>query len=86
MLGVRATFWEDSDFLPAEAVFGTQLVLPGQFVNNAESPSPFFLKDLQTVMAGRSPPQKQHNSFPAPTSLLEELLLARFVLVRQDGA
>jgi hypothetical protein len=37
-------------------------------------------------MAGRSPPPPRHNSTPAPTSLPEELLLARFVLVRRDGA
>jgi hypothetical protein len=28
MLGIRAAFREDSDFTPAEAVFGSQLVLP----------------------------------------------------------
>jgi hypothetical protein len=67
MLGVRVTLQEDSDFLPAEAVIGTQLVLPGQFIDKAESPS--FLKDLQTAMAGRSPPPTRHNSTPGPTSL-----------------
>jgi hypothetical protein len=47
------SFREDSEFSPAEAVFGSQLILPGQFVNTAESPSPSFLNDLQTTMAGR---------------------------------
>jgi hypothetical protein len=83
MLGIRASFREDSEFSPAEAVFGSQLVLPGQFVDTAESPS--FLNDLQTTMTGRPPPM-QHNSVPAPSTLLEELLLTRFVLVRRDGA
>jgi hypothetical protein len=45
-VGVRAAFQEDREFSPAEAVFGTQLVLPGQFANNAESPSPSFLEEL----------------------------------------
>jgi hypothetical protein len=64
MLGVQATFREDSEFLSrnAEAVFGTQLVLPGQFVINAELPLLSFIKDLQTTMAGRSPPPTQYNS------------------------
>jgi hypothetical protein len=66
---------------PAETVFGSQLILPGQFVNTAESPSPSFLKDLQTAMTG-CPPPTWHNSVPAPSTLPEELLLARFVLVR----
>ncbi len=35
MLGIRASFQEDSQFSPTEAVFGSQLVLQGQFVNIA---------------------------------------------------
>ncbi len=62
MLGIRASFREDSDFSPAEAVFGSQLILPGQFINTTESPS--FLNDLQTTMTGcptrqRSTTQRQ---------------------------
>jgi hypothetical protein len=83
MLGIRASFREDSEFSPAEAVVGSQLVLPGQFVNTAESPS--FLNDLQTTMTSHPPPT-QHNSVPAPSTLPEELLLTRAVLVRRDGA
>jgi hypothetical protein len=55
MLGIRASFREDSEFSPGEAVFGSQLILPGQLVNTAESPSPSFLSDLQTTMTGRLP-------------------------------
>ncbi len=86
MLGIRASFREDSEFSPAEAVFGSQLVLPDQFVNTAESPLPSFLKDLQTTMNGRPPPPTWHNSALAPSTLPEKLLLARVVLVRRDGA
>jgi hypothetical protein len=67
-------------------VYGSQLVLPGQFINTAESPSPSFLRELQTTMSGRPPPPGRHNAAPAPSTLPEELLLARFVLVRRDGA
>jgi hypothetical protein len=84
MLSIRASFREDSKFSPAEAVFGSQLILPGQFINTTESPS--FLSDLQTTMTGCLPPPTQHNSAPGPSTLPEELLLARFVLVRRDGA
>jgi hypothetical protein len=56
MLGIRATFPDDSEFSPAEAVLGLQLVLLGQFVNTDEWLSPSFLEDLQTAMAGCSPP------------------------------
>jgi hypothetical protein len=80
MLGIRVSFREDS-----EAVFGSQLILPGQFINTAESLSPSFLNDLQTTMAGCPPTPTGHNSAPAPSTLPEELLLARFVLVCQDS-
>ncbi len=86
MLGIRASFREDSEFLLAETVFGSQLILPGQFIITAESPSPSLLSDLQTTMTGRLPPPTRHNAAPAPSTLPEELLLAAFVLVRRDGA
>jgi hypothetical protein len=84
MLGIRASFREDNEFSPVEAVYGSQLILPGQFINTAESPS--FLNDLQTTMAGPLPPPTRHNSASAPSTLSEELLLTRFVLVHRDGA
>jgi hypothetical protein len=56
LLGIRTAFREDSKFSPAEAVYGSQLVLPGQFINTAESPSPSFLRELHTTMTGRPPP------------------------------
>jgi hypothetical protein len=86
LLGIRTAFREDSEFSPAEAVYGSQLVLPGQFINTAELPSPSFLRELQTTMTGRPPPPARHNAAPALSALPEELLLARFVLVRRDGA
>jgi hypothetical protein len=40
MLGIRASFREDSEFSPAEAVFGSQLILPGQFINTSRRRRP----------------------------------------------
>jgi hypothetical protein len=84
MLGILAAFHEDSDLSPAESMFGSQLVLLGQFVDTAESSSSSFL--VQTAMAGRSPLPTLHNFSPAMTSLPELLLLACFVLVHIDCA
>ncbi len=56
LLGIRPAFREDSDFSPAEVVYGSQLILAGQFINTAESPSLSFLSDLQTTMTGLPPP------------------------------
>jgi hypothetical protein len=67
-------------------VYGSQLILPGQFIKTAELPSSSFLSNLQTTMTGCPPPPARHNAAPATSTLPEELLLARFVLVRRDGA
>ncbi len=85
LLGFRTSRGEDSEFSPSEAVFGSQLVLPGQFLSVPESPSPSFLQDFQGVLAGRSPLQTHHHTTPSPTALPEDLLLSRFVLVRRDA-
>jgi len=86
MMGIRTAWREDSPFSPAENVFGSQLVLPGQFLSAPESPSPSFLADFQGLLAGRAPLPTIHNTLPsAPDSLPEDLLLSRFVLVRQDA-
>jgi hypothetical protein len=45
-----------------------------------------FLRELQTTMTGRPPPPAWHNAAPAPSTLPEELLLARFILVCRDSA
>ena len=82
---MRTAWREDSEFSPAEAVFGSQLVLPGQFLSAPESPSPSFLQDFQGLLAGRSPLQTRHHTTPAPTALPDDLLLSRFVLVRRDA-
>jgi cleavage and polyadenylation specificity factor subunit 1 len=85
LLGFRISRGEDSELSPAEAVFGSQLVLPGQFLSAPESPSPSFLQDFQGLLAGRSPLQTRHHTTPAPTALPDDLLLSRFVLVRRDA-
>ncbi len=59
--------------------------MPGQFLSAPEPPSPSFIKDFQGVLAGRTPLQTTHHTTPSPTSLPEDLLLARYVLVRHDA-
>jgi len=86
MLGIRSSWRGDADFSPAENVFGSQPVLPGQFLTAPESPSPSFLADFQGLLAARLPRPSVHNTLPtAPVTLPEDLLLSRFVLVRQDS-
>jgi hypothetical protein len=54
MLGILAAFHEDSDFSHAKSMFGSQLVLPGQFVDTAESPSSSFLVQTTNGQIGHS--------------------------------
>jgi hypothetical protein len=56
MLGIRSAWREDTAFSPAEAVFGAQPVLPGQFLSSPEPPSPSFLQELQQTLNNRLPP------------------------------
>jgi hypothetical protein len=64
LLGFRISRGEDSEFSPSEAVFGSQLILPGQFLSAPESPSPSFQQDFQGVLAGRTPLQTRHHTTP----------------------
>jgi len=86
MLGIRSAWRLDSSLSPAEAVYGAQPVLPGQFLAaDDESPSPTFLADLQGLLQGRPLLSTTHHNTPAPLQLPEDLLLARHVLIRRDG-
>ena len=86
MLGIRAAWRDDAEFTPAESVFGSQPVLPGQFLNTPEAPAAPFLAEFQGLLAGRAPLPTAHHSPPtAPASLPDDLLMAPFVLVRQDS-
>jgi hypothetical protein len=82
---MRTAWREDSDFSLAEAMFGSQLVLPGQFLSTPEPPAPNFLRDFWGVLAGRAPLPTAHHTTPSPTALPEDLLLSRFVLVCRDA-
>jgi hypothetical protein len=85
LLGIRTAWRDDSTFSPADAVYGSQPLLPGQYLDSPENPSPSFLANFQGVLAGRPPISTSHHSTPDPAALPEDLLLACYVLVRRDG-
>jgi hypothetical protein len=68
MMGTCTAFLKDRDFSLAESVFSSQLVLPGQFVDTAESTLPSILEELQNTMAGPSLPQARHHILTTPTT------------------
>jgi cleavage and polyadenylation specificity factor subunit 1 len=71
----------------AEAVYGTQLVLPGQFVNSPAARQQ-LVEEGKAALAGFGPTPTQHAgvSQQLPSTPPEQLMLAEYVLVRRDGA
>ena len=87
LLGIRATPREDSNSSPAEAVYGSPIILPGQFLGTAEPPATFY-EELRQAMAHFQPVQPAHNTAEnrkAPVQLPSDLAATRYVLVRRDG-
>jgi transposase InsO family protein len=79
LFSFRSTPHEKSNFSPAEATFGSPLVLPAQFPFSPDDDSFHFLRNLQSSLSG-SLSQPHANSPPPP--LPPELLSAPFVFIR----
>jgi hypothetical protein len=69
LLGIRTAWRDGSTFSPADAVYGSQPFLPGQYLDSPENPSPSFLADFQGVLAGRPPISTSHHSTPEPAAI-----------------
>ena len=87
LLGLRSAPGEDSALPASRALYGADLVLPGQFLEAPEAPTPAFFTKLQQQMVDFCPGPVRHA--PAAPSRLEDLpaalLAADMVLVRRDG-
>ncbi len=46
LFGLRAQSREDTGLSPAEAVFGTPIVLPNEFLQNEEMPADAIIKNF----------------------------------------
>jgi transposase InsO family protein len=62
LLGLRSAAREDDNTTPAQAVFGSQLILPGQFLNSPELPSNEFLMQLSTTLSAAETCPTRHNT------------------------
>ena len=56
MLGLRSSPKEDSGFSPAEAVYGSNLSLPGEFLEHSKIPPESFLRKIELAVHGFSGP------------------------------
>jgi hypothetical protein len=86
LLGLRSQPREDSATSPAEAVFGSQLVVPGQFLSQPPNDDS-FTSALRQAMGTFAPVPTVHNTPEGelPRALPDDLLNANFVFVRKDG-
>ena len=52
MLGLRSLPKDDNGFSPAEAVYGSNLSLPGEFLEHSEIPAESFLLQVEQAVLG----------------------------------
>jgi hypothetical protein len=84
---VGITPWDNTGVSAVEAVYGTQLVLPGQFVNSPAAGRQ-LVEEVKAALVGFGPtPMQQAGvSQQLPSTPPEQLMSAEYVLVRHDGA
>ena len=75
-----------SGYTPAEALLGTQLAVPGEFLEAPDLPPTDFLQKIDSAITGFSGPVPHHTR-PAPAKPLPKTLLSsKFVFVREDSS
>jgi hypothetical protein len=86
LLGLRAQPREDTGLSPAEAVFGAQIVLPNEFLQNYELSVDTIVKKFSKTLHVSAPSLPRHNSSAhLPSELPAELLSVPLVWVHQGG-
>ena len=87
-MGLRAAPREDDGSTPAQEVFGTPLILPGQFLDSPEIPPKVFLEQFSKTLSAAEHSATRHNTAAAhrpPPQLPDDLARASMVFVRRDG-
>ena len=85
MLGLCFSPKDDSEFSPAEAVYCSNLSLPGQFLEHSELPSKGFLRQVEQAVCGYFEPP-QHHGTTQPQPIPRALMKAKFEFVRDDAS
>ena len=65
LLGLRAAAREDNGSTPAQAVFGSPLILPGRFLDSPELPSKTFLEQFYKILSAAKHSATRHNTAAA---------------------
>ncbi len=69
-------------------MFGTPLILPGQFLDSTEIPPKIFLEQFSKTLSAAEHTATRHNTAAArqlPPRLPDDLARATMVFVRRDG-
>jgi hypothetical protein len=88
LLGLCAAPREDDGSTPAQAVFGSPLILAGQFLDSPELFSKIFLEQFSKTLGAAEHTSTIYNTTAAhqpPPQLPDDLAHAPTVFVRRDG-
>ena len=88
MLGLRTSPREDSATSASEAVYGSDLILPSQFLEVQDPPTNQFYEDLRNSMSSFQPVPPRHNTPIAaelPETIPSSLSSCPMVFIRKDG-
>ena len=86
LLGLQTTPKEDSSYAPAEALFGTQIAVPGEFLDAPVLPSPDFLRKIDSAITGFFGPVPHHTRPALAKPLPKTLLSSEYVFVPEDSS
>ena len=75
LLGFRTTPKEDSGCAPAEALYSTQLAVPGEFLDAPELPPTDFLQKMDSTITEFSS-SVPHQTHPVPSKPVPKALLS----------
>ena len=87
LLGIRASWREDADTMPAQLLYGEALQLPGEMIPDVQpvgKPPEGFLRDMQETKQAQAPVAPKHHSV-ARHFLPKDLQTADEVYLRQDA-
>ena len=82
LLGLRSVPKEDTGYSTSEAVYGSPLTLPGEFLDTSELQPSSFLEKIENAISGFS--STYHHRAPR-SHVPPNLLRAKYVFIREDA-
>ena len=86
LLGLRTVPKDDTGLSVSEAVYGSPLTVPGEFLVSPELPPSTYLSKIEQAMAGFAIPLPHHVPQSPPRQLPAALLSAKFVFFPEDAS